>query len=39
MKQKSGSLKRQTILTNPWQMWLEWGCKRPKLIKVEMKQG
>jgi hypothetical protein len=39
MKQKADSLKKQTRLTSPWQIWLTLGGKRPKLIKLETKKG
>jgi hypothetical protein len=39
MKQKAGSLKKLTRLTNPWQIWLKWDWKRPKLVKSEMIKG
>jgi hypothetical protein len=26
-------LEKQTRVTNPWQIWLKWGGKRPTLVK------
>jgi hypothetical protein len=39
IKQKAGSLKTSTKLKDPWQIWLEWGGKRPKVVKSETKRG
>jgi hypothetical protein len=39
MKQKVGSLKKQTRLTDPWQTWLKRGDKKPKLVKSGMQKG
>jgi hypothetical protein len=39
MKQRTGSLKRQTKSINSWQIWLKCREKRPKLIKLETKKG
>jgi hypothetical protein len=38
MKQKSCSLKK-IRLTDSWKIWLKWGEKKPKSVKLEMQNG